>query len=342
MLRIKKALIGTCAFIIAFMAGKPTRLEAAPMQAPRPALLNQIQALVQTFHQQWPWLAYDTDPVMEALDQILEEAASKEDPISEESPSPSESSQEQNQNESNEVDEASGTQEADKTSEADEPIQAIDLGGLSNESKSWSWGYPDGGVAKYGGYYNKGGNRLFLTMDFGSDFGYTDAILDTLKEKGIKATLFLTTEYVQNHPHYVKRMAQDGHVLANHSTGHINMVKLLNRSPADLTANTRAWEGAVDDLLGYHTHLYRAPEGVYSEAGLALLQQMGYQTIFWGAAYKDYDPDDQPDAQAALEDIISRTKAGDIVLLHPMKANAEILADYIDYWQGQGMTFETL
>lgn len=324
MVRFKKYLIGICALFLTFTAGPPTRLEASQDLPPQhAAILDQIQALVAFAHQTWLQVSYDDKGLMEALDRILQTRLVdvEEDPAPERIPQSSTLSKEASPN---------------------DPPEAIDLSGLSNESQSWSWGYPDDTVAKYKGYYNKGGDRLFLTMDFGSDFGYTDPILNTLKAKGIKATFFLTTEYIHSHPQYVKRMAQDGHVLGNHSTGHINMVKLLNQSPDELNANTRAWEEAMDDLLGYHTNLYRAPEGVYSEAGLAYLNQMGYQTIFWGAAYKDYDPDDQPDDQSALEDIKSRTKAGDIVLLHPMKANAQILADYIDYWQGQGLTFETL
>lgn len=324
MVRIKKALVGICTFAIVFKTAGFIQLKAAPNKPPRPVLLDQIQVLIQASHQKFPWLAYDTKYLMEALDRIIEECSVEEDSVSEAPSIPSAISKVQTQD------------------ETFQNAENLDLSSLSNEAKSWSWGYPDDSVSKYKGYYNKGGDQLFLTMDFGSDFGYTDPILDTLKEKGVKATLFLTTEYVQNHPQHVKRMAQDGHVLGNHSTGHINMVKLLNQSQAELIANTRAWEVAMDNLLGYHTHLYRAPEGVYSEAGLAQLSQMGYETIFWGAAYKDYDPDDQPHAQSALKEIISRTKPGDIVLLHPMKANAEILGDYIDYWQSQGMTFNVL
>lgn len=213
---------------------------------------------------------------------------------------------------------------------------------LSNKRKDWSWDRPDDSVKKFNAHYNMGGKRLFLTMDFGEDYGYTDRILDTLKGRGVKATFFVTTEYIQNYPDYVKRMSDEGHVIGNHSTGHINMVKLLGQSASKLEANTKAWEKAMDDLLGYHTKLYRAPEGVYSVKGLASLSNMGYDCIFWGAAYKDYDPKNQPSVKTAFKQINARTDAGDIVLLHPMNTNAQILDDYIDHWRAQGMTFEVL
>lgn len=45
-------------------------------------------------------------------------------------------------------------------------------------------------------------------------------MLDTLQEKGVKATFFVTLPYAQSEPDLIRRMISEGHVIGNHSTTH--------------------------------------------------------------------------------------------------------------------------
>ena len=209
--------------------------------------------------------------------------------------------------------------------------QAGGIMGLDNSPISWSHGNPVD-LSEYNAYYNYGGDKIYLSFDLGYEGGYTPQILDTLKAKGVKAVFFLTGTYISDNPAMVDKIIEGGHLVGNHGYDHTNMSVLAEASPDALIDDLKKWE----DDMGPTLKLYRAPEGVYSERGLAILKERGYETMFWGAAYEDWDVNAQPDRDTALETIKSLTQTGEIVLLHPFKTNSELLGDYIDWVRGNG------
>ena len=134
-------------------------------------------------------------------------------------------------------------------------------------------------------------------------------------------------------------MLAEGHKVGNHSTKHINMVKLTQTDVQDLIDNTKKWEKAYKDATGKTSHLYRAPEGVFSKRGMSVLKDMGYDNIFWGAAYADYDENNQPSIETAREKLYKYLDSGDVVLLHPFKTNTEFLPIFIDEMRAKGYKF---
>jgi peptidoglycan/xylan/chitin deacetylase (PgdA/CDA1 family) len=62
--------------------------------------------------------------------------------------------------------------------------------------------------------------RVALTFDAGSDVGYAEEILDTLRSNGIRASFGMTGRWAEDHPALVARIAAEGHVLINHSYDH--------------------------------------------------------------------------------------------------------------------------
>ena len=63
---------------------------------------------------------------------------------------------------------------------------------------------------------NKDSKAIYLTFDEGYEAGYTEKILDVLKENEVKATFFITAHYVNTQPDLVKRMIEEGHIVGNH------------------------------------------------------------------------------------------------------------------------------
>ena len=58
---------------------------------------------------------------------------------------------------------------------------------------------------------------VYLTFDEGYEAGYTEKILDTLKENNVKAAFFITGHYLNTQPELVKRMIDEGHIVGNYS-----------------------------------------------------------------------------------------------------------------------------
>ena len=72
---------------------------------------------------------------------------------------------------------------------------------------------------KYDGIYlgNSNDKYVYLTFDEGYEAGYTEKILEVLKQNDIKAGSFITAHYLNTHPELVERMINDGHIVGNHT-----------------------------------------------------------------------------------------------------------------------------
>ncbi len=68
--------------------------------------------------------------------------------------------------------------------------------------------------------------ELYLTFDNGYENGYTEKVLDTLKEKGVPATFFVTGHYLDSSSQLVQRMVDEGHIVGNHSWHHPSLPKV--------------------------------------------------------------------------------------------------------------------
>ena len=58
---------------------------------------------------------------------------------------------------------------------------------------------------------------IYLTFDEGYEAGYTENILETLKNNNVTATFFITAHYVNTQPELVKQMIDEGHIVGNQS-----------------------------------------------------------------------------------------------------------------------------
>ncbi len=196
--------------------------------------------------------------------------------------------------------------------------------------------------SQYGAYALKETDEkvIYLTFDQGYENGYTAAILDTLKEKGVKATFFVVGDYAKRNEELVKRMIDEGHTVGNHSMSHYSMPDL---SQAECFDEINSLHEYVKEHYGYEMKLFRPPMGEFSEASLEYTKECGYETVLWSFAYADWDVNKQPDLAQAMEKIVSAAHGGAVYLLHSVsQTNAEILGDVIDRLTEQGYTFAAL
>lgn len=213
--------------------------------------------------------------------------------------------------------------------------------------------YPDGLQAKYGKY---GANfiapetdTVYLTFDCGWEYSFeneegktvrvTEWILDTLKEKNVKAVFFVTLSYCEKNADLVERMIAEGHAVGNHSAHHPNSMAKI--SIDEMVDEVMTLHNYVQEHFGYQMHLFRPPTGAYSEQSLAVVQSLGYKTVHWSFAYADWDPEKQPTVESGYQTVTERHHKGAIYLLHAVSVtNATILGDVIDFLQGEGYQLE--
>ncbi len=217
------------------------------------------------------------------------------------------------------------------------------LNSLSNKRDGYGWKGAENRQSYYSQYnaYSVGDRTkkcVYLTFDEGYENGYTPKILDVLKEKNVKAVFFITMDYLKTHPELVKRMIDEGHTVGNHSVTHPDM------TTKDIDSAYKEIKGlhdAVKERFGYEMNLFRFPTGANSPRMLALVNCVGYKSVFWNFAHRDWDPKNQPSVEETKSLIMKYLNNGTLYLLHAVSsADTSALPDVIDSIRANGYTIE--
>ena len=183
---------------------------------------------------------------------------------------------------------------------------------------------------------------LYLTFDAGYENGNTAKILDILQKHQVPAAFFLVGNYIEKNADLVRRMAEEGHIVGNHTMHHYDMSKLSDK--ASFSKELTDLEILYRDTVGQDMpKYYRPPQGIYSEENLKMARELGYKTVFWSLAYVDWNNDHQPTPETAFSKLLPRTHNGAVVLLHSTsKTNGAILDALLTKWKEMGYRFGTL
>jgi peptidoglycan-N-acetylmuramic acid deacetylase len=165
--------------------------------------------------------------------------------------------------------------------------------------------------------------RVALTFDAehpdrpGASAGTIDRILATLRATEAPATFFVQGRWSQAEPSSAHRIADDGHLVGNHSHYHARMTLL---SDAGIRADVQEAAAAVAEATGEPTEpWFRCPfgDGHDDPRVLDLLGDLGYRNVHWHVELEDWEP------WRAAEDIardaidgVNRHGDGAVVLLH--------------------------
>ena len=181
---------------------------------------------------------------------------------------------------------------------------------------------------------------LYLTFDCGYELGYTSTILDILKEESVPAAFFCTLSQIKKNPELIARTIEEGHKVGNHSVSHPEFPSV---SRTKMVEEILGVENYLRENFGYSSPYFRFPTGAYSDSSLDLVTKIGFRSVFWSVAYKDYDPKDQPGKDVAFKTVTDRLHPGAVILLHNVSlSNTEALRDIIDYAKENGYTFKSL
>lgn len=183
---------------------------------------------------------------------------------------------------------------------------------------------------------------IYLTFDEGYENGNTGKILDILKELNVPAAFFVVKPYIDKEPELVKRMFNEGHIVGNHTVHHPSMAQI--HDPEKFKAEFTGVEDAYKELTGEEMpKFFRPPMGKYSKESLEMTKNLGYKTIFWSFAYKDWLVNDQPSEATGIEKITNGCHPGCIMLLHAVSdTNTKILKQVIKNLQDSGYEFKSL
>ncbi|RJE88691.1 polysaccharide deacetylase family protein [Paenibacillus sp. 1011MAR3C5] len=183
--------------------------------------------------------------------------------------------------------------------------------------------------------------RVALTFDDGPDLKYTTAVLDILKEKGVKATFFVVGTQVEKYPEIMQRIEEEGHAIGNHTQSHKDLSK-LGRS--GILSQIDQADKALNDALDWTPTLFRAPYGAVSDTLKKVMKEQNRRMVGWTVDTRDW----AGTSIADMRDMIRKqTKPNGIILMHSfggkhIRNTVDMLPDVIDDLRKMGYTMVTV
>lgn len=182
--------------------------------------------------------------------------------------------------------------------------------------------------------------RVALTFDDGPHPLYTPRILDILKERNIRATFFVIGSQVKRHPELVRRIVDEGHIIANHSWGHPN---LTMRSPEGVQKELIDTNVAIAKVTGRIPRLMRPPYGGINARVESQLDELGFKAILWSVDTRDWE---RLSPSEIVNKVRYQTRPGGIILLHDgggiREHTVTALPQIISYLEEEGYQLVTV
>ncbi len=176
---------------------------------------------------------------------------------------------------------------------------------------------------------------LMFNVDWGEE--YLPGILDTLKEKMVKATFFLVGTWAERQPDLAKRIASEGHEIGNHGGAHVH-VEMLSRE--NLHTVIKTGEERIFQTTGVKpSKLFAPPYGEWNDATVGYALELGYKTILWTVDTVDWR---EPPPETIWKRALAGAEPGCLVLLHPTENTATALPVIIDGFREKGLALVTV
>ena len=176
--------------------------------------------------------------------------------------------------------------------------------------------------------------KIALTFDDGPSAAWTPALLDGLKERGVKATFFLIGENADKNPEIVKRMAEEGHLIGNHTYHHVELTKVSEKEARLELADTSA---AIVRITGKEPEYMRPPFGAWQRK---LEQEIRMLPVLWTIDPLDWTTENQDEI---VNKVVTEAEENDIILLHDCyKSSVEAGLRIVDILQEEGFVFVTV
>ena len=153
--------------------------------------------------------------------------------------------------------------------------------------------------------------QIALTFDDGPS-DVTTRVLDALEKAHALATFFVVGERVAEHEPMLRRMAAGGFQIGNHTWSH----EYINKVTEDeLRRTISRTNDAIQGACGVMPEVMRPPGGMWSDAALAVLGEMGFPAVFWNVDPRDWET---RDAQSTIDHVLEEAEDGRIVIMHDL------------------------
>lgn len=148
---------------------------------------------------------------------------------------------------------------------------------------------------------------IALTFDDGPWPRTTSKVLDILQQHHVQATFFVLGSNIPHYPDLLKRMAQEGHALGNHTWSH----GYHYHSSALAQRELQRTAAAIEKHTGIKTVLFRPPGGFLNNGLVAEAHAQQQVTVLWSVDDIYHGTVDQ-----VVQNVLQNATSGGIVLMH--------------------------
>ena len=173
--------------------------------------------------------------------------------------------------------------------------------------------------------FNDSSSGISITFDDGPNDENTPKVLEVLKKHKVKATFFCIGKNIKNNPELVKRIFDEGHVLANHSYSHEKWID-FNRKDAWLN-EMKLTNDLIHSIAGKTPTFFRPPYGVTTPHLRKALLDSKMHSIGWNVRSLDTLNNN---VSEIIDRCMKQLRKGSIVLFHDnLSWSAEVLDKFL-------------
>lgn len=182
----------------------------------------------------------------------------------------------------------------------------------------------------------EGQKIVALTFDDGPG-PFTERLLDEMKKRNAHATFFVLGNRVNSYKNLIRRMAEEGHVVGNHSNSH----KMLHKMDlVGVRQEMGKCAEALEKILGYRPCVMRCPGGNSSSVVKEYATEAGVPILYWSVDTRDWESRNK---DAILKVCKQNIKDGSIVLLHDIHSvSVDAAIELMDWLADEGYTMVTV
>lgn len=179
--------------------------------------------------------------------------------------------------------------------------------------------------------------EIAITFDDGPNANITPKLLQLLDNENVKACFFLIGNNIEGNESIVKKMAEKGHMIGNHSFSHHTLFDLF--SAQKISGEIERTNLKIKEISGYKPLFFRPPYGVTNPLIKKAIQQTEMVPVGWSLRSLDT----VNSSEKVLKKLKKKTKPGDVVLFHDINEKIlEIMSEYLGWLKGNNFKIVSL
>jgi peptidoglycan/xylan/chitin deacetylase (PgdA/CDA1 family) len=176
----------------------------------------------------------------------------------------------------------------------------------------------------------------FLTFDDAPYGDTTYHILDLLDQYDAKALFFINGHLAESRKEVVKEIAERGHLIGNHTWWHKNLRKMtLEQAREEISSVSEL----IEEITGGPPVYFRPPFGQNSDQSLAIVKELGMQSMNWSVGSEDWVYPKPEQASKVVESTMKQMHPGANILFHDKAVTVIALEDIMKQLSEQGYQF---